>query len=46
MIEHRAEGHAAHVTMNRPDKGNTSVVVRELRDALQKAEGQVDVLTL
>lgn len=48
MIEYKAVGRAARIIINRPDKGNafTSGMVRELRDALRKAEGQVDVLTL
>ena len=48
MIDYRAEGRAAWVTINRPDKGNafTSDMVRALRDALRTAEGQIDVLVL
>ena len=48
MIEHKVDGRAAHVTINRPAEGNafTSAMVADLRDLLRKLDGQVDVLTL
>ena len=48
MIEYKAEGRAARITINRPDNGNafTSGMVRDLRDAVRKAGGQIDILTL
>lgn len=48
MIEYKAEGRVARVTINRPETGNafTSAMVRELRDVFRNAEGKIDILTL
>jgi enoyl-CoA hydratase len=48
MINCRADGRTAWVTIDRPDKGNafTSGMVRDLRGALQKMDKQADILVL